>query len=187
MPRIQCGLCTRITEVNSMGHYDGPRGGGNDVVKLGAIDGWFFGHKAEWLFYEAYLEPKNCIKVNDFIPNCDILPNHDKADDNVNWVRVGRNFISLTDGFAFDLVNQTYCKITDPALLLGQRQKTYMKEYSEAIAIANEYSTAEVSQACHHHHHHHHHQLILFNFLVGITIQGTWIWRREITMHRSTR
>lgn len=116
-------------------------GGGNDVVRLGAIDGWFFGHKAEWLFYEAYLESKNCKRVDDFIENCDIPPLHlEKAE---NWVRAGRNFISLTDGYAFDLVNQTYCKITDPTLLLEQRQKTYMKEYPEAIAIANDFSAEE--------------------------------------------
>ena len=147
LPRVQCGLCTRITEVNSMGHYDGPRGGGNDVLRLGAIDNWFFGHKAEWLFYQSYLESKNCKRL-DFVENCNININsnsnsnsNDRSDDEV--VRIGRNFISLTDGFAFDIANSTYCRLTDVRQLKGQREKTYMKEYPMAIAIANQYSQSE--------------------------------------------
>lgn len=145
VPRIQCGLCTRITEVNSMGHYDGPRGGGNDVLRLDAIDNWFFGHKAEWLFYQSYLEPKNCKRL-EFIDDCRIVgqPPHMSGEGGGDEVvRLGRNFVSLTDGFAFDLVNQTYCKLTDPVHLKAQREKTYMREYPEVIEIANQYSQDE--------------------------------------------
>ena len=36
---------------------------GNDHVRRGAVNGWFFNHKAQFLFYESWLDPANCKKV----------------------------------------------------------------------------------------------------------------------------
>lgn len=81
-PRFQCGLCSRLYEVESTGHWDGPLGGGNDLIHRGAINGWFFNHKTEFLFYESYLDPQNCRRMDDFIPVCDeyLVNLHQKAD-----------------------------------------------------------------------------------------------------------
>lgn len=73
LPRWQCGLCTRLYEIESCGHWDGPLGGGNDLLRRGALNGWFFNHKAEFLFYESYLDPANCNHVPEAIPLCPLI------------------------------------------------------------------------------------------------------------------
>ena len=70
LPRWQCGLCSRLYEVESCGHWDGPLGGGNDLLRRGAVNGWFFNHKADFLFWEAYLDPANCDYEPEAIPVC---------------------------------------------------------------------------------------------------------------------
>ena len=50
--------------------------------------------------------------------------------------------LSLTDGYAFDLYQGTYCILTNKVLIRKQKEDTYMKEYPEFIKIANKY-TAE--------------------------------------------
>lgn len=87
-PRFQCGLCSRqcespicgtrrhrapsslidsmltVGEIGSSGHWDGPLGGGNDLLRRNTVNGWFFNHKALFLFYESYLDPQNCKRVS---------------------------------------------------------------------------------------------------------------------------
>jgi hypothetical protein len=70
-PRLQCGLCTRLSEVESSGHWDGPLGGGNLPLLRGKINGYFFNHKAHFLFYEAYLKSYACLHVQGVTPPCE--------------------------------------------------------------------------------------------------------------------
>jgi hypothetical protein len=43
--------------------------------------------------------------------------------------------VSLTDGYAFDAKDKTYCK-GPPELLAHQKKTTYMKDYAKLIDIA---------------------------------------------------
>lgn len=43
--------------------------------------------------------------------------------------------VSLTDGYAFDIKDKTYC-YGSPELLEYQKKTTYMKEYPTLISIA---------------------------------------------------
>ena len=72
-PRLQAGHATRLYEVFSSGHWDGPLGGGNDKLRRGAVNGWFTSHKAEFLFWESYLDPLGCqgVPVVEAIPPCE--------------------------------------------------------------------------------------------------------------------
>jgi hypothetical protein len=36
-PRLQCGFCSRLTEIVSHGNPDGPLGGGNDLLRCVGI------------------------------------------------------------------------------------------------------------------------------------------------------
>jgi len=70
-PRFQAGHATRLWEIYSSGHWDGPLGGGNDKFRRGAVNGWFTSHKAEFLFWESYLDPLNCKGVPNAVPPCE--------------------------------------------------------------------------------------------------------------------
>ena len=35
------------------------------------MNGWLVNHKALGLFFEAFLDPQNCKRDDDFIPKCD--------------------------------------------------------------------------------------------------------------------
>ena len=70
-PRLHVGFCSNLDEIQGTDMtYDGPLGGGNDYVRLNAINGWLINHKAEINFYEAYRDDKACRRVNDFVPRC---------------------------------------------------------------------------------------------------------------------
>jgi hypothetical protein len=70
-PRLQCGLCTRLSEIECSGHWDGPLGGGNLPLLRNALNSFFFNHKAEFLFYEGYLKPQACLHVADVVAPCE--------------------------------------------------------------------------------------------------------------------
>jgi hypothetical protein len=152
-PRLQCGLCSRLYEIESTGHWDGILGGGNDALRRNAVNGWFFNHKTEFLFWESYLDPKNCKRL-DFVPPC--VPQADihgpvgdagggETTDNADHTErlrrfQGRQFISLSDGYAIDVDKGEYCKITNEAWRASQRAKTYMQEYPMLISAAESYT-----------------------------------------------
>ena len=71
-PRLHVGHCSNLDEIQGAYMiFDGPLGGGNDYVRLNAINGWLINHKADINFYEAYRDEKACRRVNDFVPQCD--------------------------------------------------------------------------------------------------------------------
>lgn len=147
-PRLQCGHCTRLEEIESSGHWDGPLGGGNDLLRRGAINGWYFNHKAEFLFYESYLNPKNCKKLENFVPSCDdskVLVNGKDYDVS----KEGNLIVSLIDGFGFDFERQIYCRIKDSDVLKHQSADTDMKHYRHFIELANKVSPTSMNDDLH--------------------------------------
>ena len=71
-PRLHCTYCGHTDEVlsNAPGVHGGGMGGGNDLVRVGAIDGWLTNYKANWLFHEQWLNKKSCSPMHDFPPIC---------------------------------------------------------------------------------------------------------------------
>ncbi len=70
-PRLYVGFCSVLDEIQGTDFTnDGPLGGGNDYVRLNAINGWFINHKTEISFYEAYRDAGACRKSTDFVPMC---------------------------------------------------------------------------------------------------------------------
>lgn len=168
-PRLQCGHCTRLNEVFSSGHWDGPLGGGNDKYRRGGINGYFSNHKAEFLFWEGYLNESNCVGVPDFVPLC--------ADGNHTYTGIGAgrgkhrhghslpreitsasntptadfpyklHLVSLVDGYAFDLLAGSYCRVTDPVTLAYQRAHTYMQDYPMLLKYGSLYSVEKWNMA----------------------------------------
>jgi hypothetical protein len=127
-PRLQCGLCTREDEVESSGHWDGPLGGGNLLLLRGKINGYFFNHKMDILFYESYLREDGCRYLADVVDTC--------GDEQLH-------LLSLADGYAFDLEHRTYCKLRETShqeLIEQQYQVTYMKSYQRYIDLINQIS-----------------------------------------------
>lgn len=51
-------------------HWDGPLGGGNDFLRRGSINGWFFGHKSGVMVWDMYLDPNNCKKIDNIVETC---------------------------------------------------------------------------------------------------------------------
>jgi hypothetical protein len=178
-PRLQCGLCSRLSEILTSGHWDGPLGGGNDKILPNSINGWLFNHKSEFLFYESYMKKNSCnndINENMFIPKCDhhqvknhygvIYEHGEKEEEKLlqeisknmtaqrhNYYRSGsRNIISLTDGYAFDIYNGLYCQIDHKSELYKYQQKyTYMKDYYILSKKANEnYTTNQWNDRYYH-------------------------------------
>lgn len=168
-PRFQCGHCTRLSEVFSSGHWDGPLGGGNDKHRRGGINGWFSNHKAEFLFWEGFLNPKGCARVEGVVPLCDHGGSNNGSSSaspagpgaggggghggrgqhthHTHHAQGGhaqndweRHIISIVDGFGFDLRVGAYCRITDPVALKQQHEGTYMKDYPTLIRAGRAYS-----------------------------------------------
>ena len=137
-PRLSSGFCSRQNEIGAVGHGDGPLGGGNDRLRFGTLSSWMFNHKSEWLFFESYLNPKNCKKVNDLVLNC----REDLQNELLSTPKLS-TLISLTDGYAFDLSDGLYCKLSKNELLDIQKKTSYMNEYPEYMKIANSYSDDE--------------------------------------------
>ena len=136
-PRLQCGLCSRLSEIESTGHWDGPKGGGNDKLFRGSIDGWFFNHKAQFLFWEAYMDSNACSFMNEteFIPECDTSFYASNATDFLSDIEQrGHHIVSLTDGYAFDVNKGLYCRVTHAHMLKHQLKSTYMKDYAALTA-----------------------------------------------------
>lgn len=155
-PRFKVGLTTQADEIGNAYHWDGPLGGGNDLVKRGAVNGWFFNHKMPSLFYDLYLNPDNCIKVDHVVEPCGSLPlasrknpalaaaffksRKSKTGSNKGGEGHGgvdSNILSLTDGYAFDLDLQTFCTLTSKSSLEHQLKNTYMKDYPTTIVNIN--------------------------------------------------
>jgi len=166
-PRLQCGHCTRLTQIDAAGHWDGPLGGGNDKLHPGSLDSWFFNHKAEFLLFESYLKHDNCKRVDDIVPACSphVQNLHTRADPHFaegqkakgsknaksppqydleaahhEYRKSTRQLISITDGYAFEIETGTYCRVTNAHMLMMQKEHTYMKEYTRYIALAKTYS-----------------------------------------------
>jgi len=162
-PRLQCGLCSRLDEIITVHHWDGPLGGGNDKLFRGAINGWFFNHKSRSLFWKAYLNSGACLRMaeSEFVPECDALEtelHHDalyrfsneeyttmSADKkhHVDSRREalhghGHNLVSLTDGYAFDIRARSYCRVSLRSMLDHQKAATYMRDYDSLISRAND-------------------------------------------------
>lgn len=130
------GHCTRATEIETSGHWDGPLGGGNDLLRSGAINGYFFNHKAEFLFYEEYLNARACKRMDNLIPFCDVEEvYHNLTYD--EYTSLNRNVISLLDGFGYHLKLHTICRITNQNVLNFQSSYSYMKYYPELIDMIN--------------------------------------------------
>jgi len=153
-PRWQCGLCTRLYEIESSGHWDGPLGGGNDLLRRSSVNGWFFNHKADFLFFEAWLDPSNCDYAPDVIPLCSDAASGNSSSSSssgggvmmpreARGIGVGHqhhhqtlSLLPLVDGYALDIDRGSYCRLTDSASLTQQAAKTYMKDYPAIIAAA---------------------------------------------------
>lgn len=151
-PRLQCGLCTRLNEIESSGHWDGPLGGGNDKLRPGTINGWLFNHKSQFLFYEAYLDPDACKAVPEdkWVPTCrrttaasDRDKKRDTRKSKFEKIRSQEHVVSLADGYGYDVEESTFCRFTDTVQLNEQRTKTYMKEYPELMQRMAGYTASE--------------------------------------------
>jgi len=145
LPRFQCGLCTRLDDIESAGSSNCQLGSGNDVIRSGAINGWFLNHKAEFLFYESYINPRSCVYSGDITPICSSRHMRDFIN-----IRLGNNvrksFISLVDGYAFDYNNDEYCKINPKNQIIKyQRLNTYMADYETFIELVNQYNESDFS------------------------------------------
>ena len=162
-PRLQCGLCSRLDEILTVHHWDGPLGGGNDRHLRGAVNGWFFNHKSRVLFWKAYLDGDACkyLPESDFVPECDALETelHHNALYSVSEKeygsmsadmkkqtdgrrealhRHGHNLVSLTDGYAFDISARSYCRVSHSSMLAHQKKATYMQDYASLVSRAND-------------------------------------------------
>jgi hypothetical protein len=142
-PRFQCGTCTRLDEIESSGHYNGPLGAGNDLLHRGAINGWFFNHKSDFLFYEGYLDLSACrgLPLEDFIPLCDELTANEPYDHDLS-ARSYRSIISVADGYSYHLDHGCYCRINtnQQDVLEKQSKSTYMRDYASFLALINNIS-----------------------------------------------
>jgi len=149
-PRLQCFHCGKTYEIESL-EWDGPLGGANEKVRSGALNAYFTNHKANWLFYEQYLNASNC-KKSDFLEQCDaeVAQSHeevelhsDEAEREALYSRRkhGRTLLSLVDGIAIDLHTGQFCKL-DPASKSVEMQLklTYMRDYAHFISAARNYS-----------------------------------------------
>ena len=79
LPRLHCFHCGDQNDMTSPA-WDGDLGGGNERVRMGAINSWFTTHKAQFKFHETYLNPNNCKAVpfmNQCISNSLRQRNHD--------------------------------------------------------------------------------------------------------------
>ena len=91
------------------------------MIRRGAIDSWFFNHKVEYLFYEAYLEPASCKRLPGVVPDCDVdgqlqlLKTIINANEHVmhHYFHGKHTLVSLVDGFAFDMDVGMYCKVSE--------------------------------------------------------------------------
>ena len=149
-PRLQCFHCGKTYEIESC-EWDGPVGGGNERVRAGAVNAYFTNHKAAWLFYEQYLEPDSCKKV-DFLDACneEVEKSHEKAELAVDRneqerlyssVNHGRQLVSLVDDIGVDLDTGLFCKFSPTSIYSKlQREKTFMKDYEKVIAAAKSHN-----------------------------------------------
>jgi hypothetical protein len=104
------------------------------------LHSWFTNHKAVFLFWESWLDPDACYKMDNFIPHC----NHDAAVSrgtrNVSKIndkdaphkehthhskndaikRLRGSIISVADGYGYDIEKSEYCKVTSPSMLAHQ-------------------------------------------------------------------
>jgi len=129
---MQCCYCFELDYIDADHCFDGPLCGGNDWLRRGAIDGWFTGHKNWFYFFEVYLNHDNCkaMPYSEFVPAC----KPDKVTAFLQEPSNAKGFISLADGFAYDLDDggAGYCRGND-ALLAYQKKTSYMKEYGDMI------------------------------------------------------
>lgn len=158
-PRLQCFHCGKSHEIESL-EWDGPIGGGNELVRMGAVNAYFTNHKANWLFYEQYLNPNACKKL-EFLEFCnaemaeaqqDADQHSDERDRETMYSKYkhGRRLVSLVDGIAIDLDTGIFCKLELNSTLASlQRTTTYMKDYSEAIQAASTYNSTYWDQQYH--------------------------------------
>jgi hypothetical protein len=149
-PRLQCFHCGKTHEIESV-EWDGPLGGANEKVRMGAVNSYFTNHKANWLFHEQYLNPTACA-AKSFLPQCnaELSASHETAemarDDAEREMlytgnKHGRRLLSLTDGIALDLDTGSFCKLSENSVLFElQKKMTYMKEYPEIIRASNTYN-----------------------------------------------
>jgi hypothetical protein len=133
-PRLNVGHVSRQWEIFSSGHWDGPLGGGNDKLRTGLMNSWMFNHKISFLFHEAWLKPENCKKMENVVPECD-KESQKPAHRNI--------LLSLTDGYAYHMNRQTFCKLTDDVMIDAQKRNTYMRDYPRVIKAAASYSEEE--------------------------------------------
>ena len=57
------------------------------------------------------------------------------------------NYISLVDGYVYDIDAAAYCRSSDPHELILQRSKTYMKDYAQLIKAAGSYTAKSWEEA----------------------------------------
>jgi hypothetical protein len=102
-PRLQCFHCTDHSEIGT-GVWDGMLGGGNDLVRSGAIDSYFTGHKSDWVFHEQWLEDDACSRLDGFLPTCprDVL---------YHTARKPGRLLSMFDGWAYDIKKASFCAV----------------------------------------------------------------------------
>lgn len=110
--------CTRASEIESADHWDGPLGGGNDLLRAGAINGWMFNHKGEFLMYETYINPKACKRIDNIMENCDAHGQNQLSHE--EHQKIHKHILPIADGIAYDIHKRTFCKITNPHTLKHQ-------------------------------------------------------------------
>lgn len=143
MPGILLGHCSRLNEIESSGHFDGPIGGGNDIIRAGCINGYFFNHKAQYLFYESFIKPSSCKRIDNVVPFCDIPVEFDNLsyDELVEKLRkLSIDILVLTDNLGFDSKNGIICKFSNRNVLEYQLKATYMHQYPFIIDAYTKYS-----------------------------------------------
>ena len=80
------------------------------------------------------------LQVEDIIPVCDEESQRYLESAKTEESMHSCPLLSLTDGYGYNLIDGTYCKLTNEVLLRKQKEETYMKHYPEFIKIANSYT-----------------------------------------------
>jgi hypothetical protein len=111
LPRLHCFHCSVLERVGQ--HHDwsslgwGELGGGNFALKIGAQQGWFVNHKAEYQFYQAWTNQSVC-------PAFPATP----ASLPPPCTSPAKGLISACNGIFYDVVGEHLCYDADGAVPL---------------------------------------------------------------------
>jgi hypothetical protein len=108
--------------------------------RRGMLHSWFTNHKAEFLFFEGWVDPHGCKKATDFLAPCNHGASTKHGARNVTKIkdkdaphkehthhskndaikRLRGSIISVADGYGYDIEKSEYCKVTSPSMLAHQ-------------------------------------------------------------------